>query len=670
MLTPIMSLSSPDSKGIKLNHFDRIIFGNNTIFVFKYPEMHKKWTIERLRSEKEQEWESIRSAGDSVPESDIQNFETELEVKVAEILSVEREIDWEFAQKEKMEKTDRARKEEQDKEELQRKEEHTKKMQEMNQKIEEEKKLVEDQIKRKQEEYEKQMKDLEYKMAQVEEEQRKQFELELQETERLMIQKIENMERERIEREKQQQRELEEQEKLLKERQKENESLEVKLSQLMPLINEANLWAREFERNVTFKTKLISVIPEDINKSPIEILKSRKAEIFVKVNNKDTGDVYLWDMEKFMDRLYVIRELVNTYFDTNQIPDMTGANDPFWEQSQPQLIGLGYYKLEPLAYLIDNPHTVSLIGSDQKGLVGKLEVNILPTDETGWEEPSEDIIPNQPEDLIGKRIDFVVIIEKAMDLPDNFWRDVYWEYTFFLDDQVYTTPVIPNKHRNPVFDYRYHHSLIVTENTVKYLKNNAICLKVYGYPDNEHKPFYESSSFTGNNSTMQNSNDSNNADSSSIQDTASQDFSIKEQSSKEYEEQDSNERIQTQVKEVKSPKKEESKNQPQDYNNSPANKKAQNKHEGVSNSKFDEMLIRGGQDTEEEVANAFRKNRQFAQSVYEKPDFLMSKKEQAKYLKSQHKDDQTLESGEDSGNKKGKKSKGKKTKNKKDWVIF
>ena len=114
-------------------------------------------------------------------------------------------------------------------------------MHEMNQKIEEEKQLVEDQIKKKQEEYEKQMKDLEYKMAQVEEEQRKQFELELQETEKLMIQKIENMERERIEREKQQQRELEEQEKMLKDRQKENESLEIKLSQLMPLINEANL---------------------------------------------------------------------------------------------------------------------------------------------------------------------------------------------------------------------------------------------------------------------------------------------------------------------------------------------------------------------------------------------------------------------------------------------
>jgi len=69
------------------------------------------------------------------------------------------------------------------------------------------------------------------------------------------------------------------------------------ISELKSLINK-----------VTFETKLISVIPEDINKSPIEMLKNRKVEIHVKVENKDKGDVYLWDMETFMDRLLVIRE--------------------------------------------------------------------------------------------------------------------------------------------------------------------------------------------------------------------------------------------------------------------------------------------------------------------------------------------------------------------------
>jgi len=73
------------------------------------------------------------------------------------------------------------------------------------------------------------------------EDQRQKYEKELEEAERIMIQKIEAMEKERIEREKRQQQELEDQEKILKKRQEENDSLETKLSQVMPLINEANL---------------------------------------------------------------------------------------------------------------------------------------------------------------------------------------------------------------------------------------------------------------------------------------------------------------------------------------------------------------------------------------------------------------------------------------------
>jgi hypothetical protein len=430
---------------------------------------------------------------------------------------------------------------------------------------------------------------------------------------------------------------------------------------------------------VVFKTKLISVIPDD-NKSPIELLKSRKAEIFIKVSNKDKGDVYLWEEEKFMDRLFVIRELVNHYFDTNQIPEMEGEDDPFWDPPQPQMIGLGYYKLEPLAYLIDNPHTVSLIGSDQKGLVGKLEVNILPTDETGWDEPPEDLIPYLPADLIGKRIDFAVIIERSIDLPDNFCRDVYCEYTFFLDDQVYSTPVIPGKRTSPVFDYRYHHNLMVTENTIKYLKNNAICFKVYGYPDNEHKPFYEPISMGGgDNSTMINSIDAKEIDNSTTEeaseDSKSIDFSIKDQSSQNI----STEAVETsnpkpkemKVKNYEEPQEPQDLQEPQEPQDPQDLQEPQESNEtgevdeaGEVNDQFDDMFIYGGQPSAQEELE-FHRSRQFAQSVYEKPKDLISKKEQQKYTAAQPKDDTNLD-----GRGKKKKKRGKTGKDKKDCVIF
>jgi hypothetical protein len=51
--------------------------------------------------------------------------------------------------------------------------------------------------------------------------------------------------------------------------------------------------------------------------------------------------------------------------------------------------------------MIDNPAIICLIGSadDKKGVAGKLEVNIIPTDDSGWDDPPEEIIPDSPEDL-------------------------------------------------------------------------------------------------------------------------------------------------------------------------------------------------------------------------------------------------------------------------------
>lgn len=77
---------------------------------------------------------------------------------------------------------------------------------------------------------------------------------------------------------------------------------------------------------------------------------------------------------------------------------MEADDDPFIDYVEPLLIGQGYYKLEPLAYLIDNPAVVSIIGTTSQ-VNGKLEVNILPIDEDGVSEVNEDLISDDPMDL-------------------------------------------------------------------------------------------------------------------------------------------------------------------------------------------------------------------------------------------------------------------------------
>ena len=179
--------------------------------------------------------------------------------------------------------------------------------------------------------------------------------------------------------------------------------LEDRITKLIPLINEANLSAEKFNKDVHFETELVTTIPE----SHIALTSEQKTETFIKVSNHELGQSYLWDQEKFIDRLYVIRELVNQYFDTNIVPrGLWGKEDPFADDPEPQLIGQGYYKLEGLAYLIDNPFEMTLAGHSGKDIIGRLEVNVIPTDESGWNDPPEEDIPDEPEELEGKRVDF------------------------------------------------------------------------------------------------------------------------------------------------------------------------------------------------------------------------------------------------------------------------
>lgn len=56
--------------------------------------------------------------------------------------------------------------------------------------------------------------------------------------------------------------------------------------------------------------------------------------------------------------------------------------NPFIDQNEPTIIGEGYYVMEPLAYLIDNPTTLNLIGTNYESR-GSLFVNVIPLDADG-----------------------------------------------------------------------------------------------------------------------------------------------------------------------------------------------------------------------------------------------------------------------------------------------
>lgn len=254
-------------QGHMLKHNDRIMIGNS-IFLFKHPAEHDV----QIAKEKK-----------------------EAEEKGEEYVEPEDTVDWDVANEEKNQKTDEAEKQEIDKQMKIQEEIHHKREEEMKKREAE----MEDSMKNVQKEKE----DLQ---EQIREEIRREYEQKMkvfeQETEEYEIH-----------------------------RHQEDKILEDKLIKWIPMINEANLCASEFGKDVHFDTKLIRIIPDSFAKFNTE----QVTETYVEVSNNDYGEKYLWSSDKFYDRLLVMRDLVNIFFQTNELPKLKPVDDPFYDEPEP-----------------------------------------------------------------------------------------------------------------------------------------------------------------------------------------------------------------------------------------------------------------------------------------------------------------------------------------------
>ncbi len=200
-----------------------------------------------------------------------------------------------------------------------------------------------------------------------------------------------------------------------------------------------------------------------------------KQEIRIIVQNFDNGTILEWNVKKFYDKLEEIKALMDGYNEGNENLVDDEAN-PFNESSEPIQLGMAYYKLEGLIYLMDNPATISIVGKDSK-IVGKLDVNIVPCCEDGDIDIPDHLLPEDPEQLIDSRIDFQVQIKKAYDLPEDFCKDIFCKYQIYIGDEEFATTPVLGKNQNPEFNYSYQHTNEgVTQHFLKYLKDDSVIL--------------------------------------------------------------------------------------------------------------------------------------------------------------------------------------------------
>lgn len=215
---------------------------------------------------------------------------------------------------------------------------------------------------------------------------------------------------------------------------KDKHYLERKLSKYLPKILEINLIAKELKKNVSLNAKLSYTFKEgiDFSKGEANLEDERsKFKIIIQVMNREYGYVYYWEVSKFSNRYYLIKDILENYFETNELPILSKEQDPFWDPPEPHLIGQSFLKLMSLAYILDYSCELAIVG--EKGSCGSLNVKVVPTDEKGEKNLSSEMEENgeyidDPNELLGKRFDFKVIIENAV-LPENICTDVYAEYT-------------------------------------------------------------------------------------------------------------------------------------------------------------------------------------------------------------------------------------------------
>ena len=83
-------------------------------------------------------------------------------------------------------------------------------------------------------------------------------------------------------------------------------------------------------------------------------MKSAQPEVCVKMKNLENGTEFIWPKEKFLNRLYLMKEMYNNYEDEDDW-DLPEEKDPFQEDLNQEIcIGTAQVFLQPIAYMVSS----------------------------------------------------------------------------------------------------------------------------------------------------------------------------------------------------------------------------------------------------------------------------------------------------------------------------
>ena len=383
------------------------------------------------------------------------------------------EIDWEMAQTELQNELEEQNKLEEMENEKKRQQAYDILRQSLEQKYAREKKEIVEKMNLQFKEYEQKMNEIKIKNEEIDKIEKEKNEIEMKLTNKLK----------RLQSQKNIKRGLFQSEVIKEENQNMNESekLEGTLINIVKKINKFKSIIGDLKRNVDLNLFLSKNLIDHYNDPNTPI------NIFIRIINYEEGNVYYWNQNIFNDRFDALKELYNKFleedYDLSQIPK---EEDPLYDTPQQSLLGYAFFKLEPLAYLMNNPVIIPItsVNGDNEG---NITVDVIPVDEDG---NLFDEIPEDPKDLVGENFKFIVDIKEVKDLPDNFCKGVQVEYTSFSDNKNYKTKKYneDGKENSFIIGEKFEHEIgYLTEEDVDFFLSDKICFKIYAYETVEIK---------------------------------------------------------------------------------------------------------------------------------------------------------------------------------------
>ena len=160
-----------------------------------------------------------------------------------------------------------------------------------------------------------------------------------------------------------------------------------------------------------------------------------------------------------------MRQSFNDYVESGgTMPDFSNKeNDPFWDPPEPILIGKSYLQLKNLGYTLDceaEPPIFTTATNIPGGVGGKLKCAYWPCDIGGDGEPEDDLLVDEPAELLNKEIFFRVEVLSCSDLPNDLCKDVFVTYIMKHEpDVIHRVPAFEGKTQNPNFNFKKVHRI-------------------------------------------------------------------------------------------------------------------------------------------------------------------------------------------------------------------